>query len=188
MRKCISRLERSITRGSRKRKREKPVSISRAVVGIATVLALCLPAEAEKAPFDIPQSHPTSRMVQATCDAVWPYAVRTAATSGWSVKASDRAGGILTLESSTEQTGGYRYVNPFVGKYTTAKSTGFWTQYTGFRSPSATVILTPSAGACEVSIAIIYHGRESRGGRTEWWVLQSNGRQEDEMLSRIAVR
>lgn len=157
---------------------------------IASLFTLNTPLLAEKKVAPPPQTWPTSRTLSAPCESVWTVAVQSTVADGWSVKNSDRAGGILTLESTRgEQVGGYRAINPLVGRYTTAKSTGFWTQYTGFRMAGATVILAPAATGCSATVSVTYHGREIRAGSgQQWWVLQSNGYLEDQLLSKIAEK
>lgn len=106
--------------------------------------------------------------------------------NGWSVKASDRAGGIMTLESTTgERLGRYKEINPLVGKYTAEKSTGFWTQYTGFRMAGASLTFIPGKDSCDTSVAVTYHGLEHRTQGVQWYVLKSNGWLEDKMLGEI---
>jgi len=154
---------------------------------VAIALMFVAPMMGQKTPAPNPKTYPNSRTFKVSCEAVWPHAVQVLTSSGWGIKTSDRAGGILTLEWTRGETlGPYRKINPMVGQYTLDKSTGFWTQYTGFRMISAQTISAPQGDSCSYTITVVYHGREIRAGQGErWWILQSNGAFEDKMLSEI---
>jgi hypothetical protein len=150
-----------------------------------------LPAQKKPEPEPAPpQTWPTSRVLQSTCESVWPVALQLLIAEGWTVKTSDRAGGLLTLEwTRGEIVGRYRKINPLVGQHTIEKSTGFWTQYTGFRIVSAQAISAPQGAGCSYGITVVYHGREVRSGQGErWWILRSNGWLEDKLLGQIEAK
>lgn len=137
-----------------------------------------------------PKTFPNSRIFETSCDAVWPIALRVLTANGWSVKTSDRIGGVLSLDWTRGETiGPYRRINPLVGQYTVEKSTGFWTQYTGFRPMSAQVVVAPEGSSCFCTVTAVYHGREIRSGQGErWWILRSNGFFEDKLLAEIQAK
>lgn len=156
------------------------------------LLAALLPSPAlagDKKSLAPPQTWPASRTFAASCDSLWPAALQVTTGEGWAVKTSDRAGGILALEWTRGQiTGNSSVINPLVGQHTTEKSTGFWTLYTGFRIAGAQMTAFPEGSGCQVSFSVSYHGYEIRKGRSDWWILHSNGWFENKMLDEMEVK
>ena len=144
---------------------------------------------AEKPPAAPPKTYPTTRTFDVSCESLWPVALQVLTSSGWGVKASDRVGGVLSLEwTKGQQVGGFEAINRLVGKYTTAKSTGFWTQYRGFRHASAQVVAIPKGAQCAYALTVVHHGFERRQQGENWWVLESNGFLENETLGQIEAK
>ena len=157
---------------------------------VMVVVLLTSPVFAQKKPKPAPEppkTYPTARTFAASCDAVWPAALRAVTSNGWGVKTSDRAGGIITMEYTLgEYHGAAKGINEMVRRYTVEKSTGFWTTYSGFRVVSGQFIAMPERAGCSVAFTLVYHGREIRVGQGDgWWILRSNGFFEDKMLGEI---
>ena len=55
-------------------------------------------------------------------------------------------------------------------------------------SASAQVIAIPSEGSCSYSLTAVHHGFEQRRQGAGWWILESNGFLENEMLSQIEAK
>lgn len=160
---------------------------------ISFVLLLAAPLAAQKKAKpepEPPKMYPTERTFAASCDAVWPAGLQVLAANGWAIKTSDRAGGLLTFERT--QIERMRSFKDFIARYTTGKTTGFWTTWTGFRFGVSQAIVTESAGKCSYSLAMAYEGFGNQGAGayspTQWWSLISNGWFENKMLDDIAAK
>jgi hypothetical protein len=168
------------------------------IIGVMKTTALLLlsaaTAFAGKKAAPPPETWPTSRVFGVSCDSVWPVAVQVLTSNGWGIRSSDRAGGVLTLEwTRGEMRGPFRKINPLVGQYTIEKSTGFWTQYEGFRMASAQAIAVPQGDTCSYTVTVTYHGMVEidhlhEPSEQQWRILQTNGSFEDKMLSEIEAK
>jgi hypothetical protein len=156
--------------------------------GLALLLSCVGRIVGQKEPPPRTKSYPNTREFKVSCDTVWPVAVQALTSNGWGVRASDHAGGILTLEWTRGETAGsYKKINPLVDEYAIKNRTGFWTRdYYGFAIVSAQVIAIPKGDAYSYTITVVYRGLAVRtGGVRSWETLPSNGSFEDRMLSEI---
>lgn len=155
---------------------------------MAVFLIFVVAMMGQKKPAPEPKTYPNTQEFKASCDTTWPVAAQVITSNGWGVKASDRAGGILTFEWTLgETTGSYRKINPLVDRYAIKNRTGFWSrEYYGFAIVSAQAIAVPNGDVCSYTITVVYRGLEVRtGGVRSWVVLPSNGSFEEKMLREI---
>jgi hypothetical protein len=156
------------------------------------LLLLCATAlHAQKKPKpepEPPKTYPTERIFAASCDAVWPAAIQVLATNGWSIRTSDRTGGLLTFDRTRIET--MRNFAAFAAKYTTARTTGFWTQWQDFRFNTSQAVAVPLDRKCSLSFTLVFDGFGKQAAREnlQWWSLTSNGWFEDKMLSEIEAK
>lgn len=158
--------------------------MGKTVAAVLVMTAVALAGD-QKEPAPEVKPLPTERTFAASCDAVWPLGIQAFMSEGWSVKASDRAGGILTLEKTKSET--LRKFSDFVTKYTTGKVKGFWVDWSDFRFAGGQAVMVPSGTGCSYTISIVFQGwgKTSAYGRTAWWDLTTNGYMEDKLLTAI---
>jgi hypothetical protein len=170
--------------GPRKFQRTKMKRLALAVIA-ATLLNSAAAQKKPKPTPDPPPTYNTEQIFHSPCDTVWPLAVQTAMAAGWSVKTSDRSGGILMLEWIKGEWYGTRFANPQITQNTIEKASSFQHQWHTFRIVSASIISATEGTGCKYAVSVVMQGDELTKG---WRVLQSNGFIEAGLLERIESR
>lgn len=157
----------------------------RAFWAIGGFAVACLAAEQPRETFA------TARTVSSSCQKATASAVPIFVKHGFYPKTSDANAGFMDLEYRKGEVIGSAFtskqINDLVKRYT-KQTIGFWSQYQGFRFASATAIFAPKGDGCEITLNAVVHGWEKRlkaGNRAGWWILESNGRMESEVLADV---
>ena len=143
------------------------------LTGRATLVVLVsfsLSAAKKKAP---PPQYSNSRQYRASCDQVWPVAIRTLSKSGFVPQSADKAGGLLTLSWRKGSSGGVFADRDVKGL--TSASHGALTTFDRFNINTTSAVFTAESQGCSVEITMALTAWKNSLLQKGWVAIESNG-------------
>lgn len=156
---------------------------------IAVLLTTAITAADKKS---APITYPTTATVDGPCSKVWATVISVYFDKGFGPRqagGTSKEAGIIDFEyrRGVQLAGYFGNVNQFVRDYTIRKTNSMST-YKGFRVESATALLVDDDGRCSVTAKHAYAGFEKRMAGARWWIVESNGKMESEILTAIEAK
>ena len=113
--------------------------------------------------------YPKGRVIQRSCDVVWPDLMRVFDKAGFRLRANDKRGGIASFVWINPQGPEIPGLSGDPNALVMAPQDGFWDQLTfwkrsvSVRVESAVFIMKPRPRACDIEVSVSYAGLESSG-------------------------
>lgn len=139
--------------------------------------------------------HGADKAIPVSCDQLWPLALHQFVDSGFGLQATDKSGGIMTLEwtkgaSVARFNWGSRSIDRLIKSYSTNYSGAFST-WLSFEPEQITASLLDVGDAgCRINLSARFKAYNKGGfaSRAGWFILNSNGTFEADLLEKVASR